>query len=78
MGSKSTLCWKAEGEKRELITYFSFCKIYLEEACNVRFVCAYLLKNCRCIKGGTVQLKKYCLGECYSFKHKKSVERDDS
>lgn len=33
---QSILCWKAEREKRKLVTYFS-CKIYVEEACNSLF-----------------------------------------
>lgn len=63
--------------RKESLSLISI-KIYVEEACNVQFICTYLLKNCRCIKGGTVQLKKYCLEERYSFKCKKYVERDDS
>lgn len=48
-------------EKRKLVIYFSFCEIDVEKASNAQFICTYLLKNCRYVKGETVQLKKYCL-----------------
>lgn len=65
--NSNTLCWKAGREKRELVTYSSFCKIYTEKL--VTFVNTYFLKTVE-ILGTTVQLKKYCLEKCHSLKKK--------
>lgn len=68
--NSSTLCWKAGREKRELVTYSSFCKMYTEKL--VMFVNTYFLKTAE-ILGTTVQLKKYCLEKCHSLKKNKKL-----